>query len=153
MRDLGKKRAYAKQHYRDNWLHYQEYHRKYATENRKQKNLNNIKYNRKIKLEVLSHYGGVPPVCACCDERAIEFLTIDHIEGGGNKHRREIGRRNIYSYLKKGDWPLGFRVLCMNCNFALGHFGYCPHEEGVHGHIQVDLESYAHQAAFYLFPS
>ncbi len=135
MRDLEKQRAYAKQHYRDNWLHYQEYHRKYAAENRKQKNLNNIKYNRKIKLEVLSHYGGAPPVCACCGEAAMEFLSIDHIKGGGSRHRRELNRSNLYGYLKKTGYPDGYRVLCMNCNFALGHFGYCPHGGEINEHI------------------
>lgn len=25
-------------------------------------------------------------------------------------------------------YPAGFRLLCMNCNFAIGHFGSCPHQ-------------------------
>lgn len=34
----------------------------------------------------------------------------------------------MYRWLRNHGYPLGFRVLCMNCNFALGKFGYCPHD-------------------------
>jgi hypothetical protein len=34
---------------------------------------------------------------------------------------------NLYLYLRANHYPLGYRVLCMNCNFAIGHYGYCPH--------------------------
>jgi hypothetical protein len=27
-------------------------------------------------------------------------------------------------------YPPGFRVLCHNCNMAIGLFGVCPHERG-----------------------
>jgi hypothetical protein len=77
------------------------------------------------------HYGG--PQCACCGEGEYEFLTIDHINGDGAAHRRQMGsRRDIYRWLKQNNYPPGFRVLCMNCNFALGYHGYCPH----HGWVQ-----------------
>jgi len=36
-------------------------------------------------------------------------------------------RSHIYEYLKSNNYPLGYRVLCMNCNFAIGVYGYCPH--------------------------
>lgn len=80
------------------------------------------------KLEALRMYGGT--TCACCGETHIEFLCIDHINGGGMAHRRTIGAyigNNFYRWLKSHGYPLGFRVLCVNCNFALGHAGYCPH--------------------------
>lgn len=128
MRDLEKKRANARKHYRENRERYLKYFSDYAKTHRAQKNLNNIRYNRKVKLEVLTHYGGNPPRCACCGEEAIEFLSIDHIIGGGNKARRELNRPNLYGYLKTHNYPLGYRVLCMNCNFAIGHYGYCPHQ-------------------------
>jgi hypothetical protein len=31
-------------------------------------------------------------------------------------------------WLRKNGFPKGFRVLCHNCNFAHGHYGYCPHK-------------------------
>lgn len=78
-----------------------------------------------LRVEVLSAYGGH---CQCCVESAIEFLAIDHINGGGRKHRAEIGQ-NIYPWLKRHGFPKGFRVLCHNCNMAIGLYGYCPHEK------------------------
>ena len=88
-------------------------------------------YRQQIKLAVFEKYGGAR--CACCAEERLEFLSIDHINGGGAKHREQItgDRRNgsnLYFWLRTQGFPPGFRVLCMNCNFAIGHFGYCPHE-------------------------
>ena len=76
--------------------------------------------------EVLTHYGGR---CACCGEEIIEFLGIDHINGGGYQHRKQIHGTSIYSWLKRNNYPEGFRVLCHNCNMALGFYGYCPHKK------------------------
>lgn len=90
------------------------------------------KERQKLKLEVFEHYGGVPPKCGCCGEAHIEFLSIDHIAGGGEKHRRSIKKRagiNFYRWLRKNNFPKGYRVLCHNCNCALGFFGYCPHKK------------------------
>lgn len=73
----------------------------------------------KRRMEVLIRYGGNPPKCECCHENIPEFLTIDHIDGGGRRHRRELGTSTIYSWLRRRGFPLGFRVLCMNCNWAM----------------------------------
>lgn len=81
----------------------------------------------KEKMRIISHYSNENMNCSCCKESNIEFLTVDHINGGGHKHRKEI--KNLYSWLKRNHYPDGFRILCMNCNFALGKFGYCPHNK------------------------
>jgi len=84
---------------------------------------------KKLKREVLNNYNG--PKCVCCGETNINFLTIDHIKGKGNEHRKMVNDpkgSKLYRWLKKNHFPEGFRVLCMNCNFALGHFGHCPHQ-------------------------
>lgn len=84
-----------------------------------------------LKLEVLSHYSQCgDAVCACCGEDEIEFLSIDHINGGGIKQRKKLGRSgwSFYLWLKSNNFPDGFRVLCHNCNQSYGQFGYCPHE-------------------------
>jgi len=44
-----------------------------------------------IRTQVLHHYGGEHPKCACCGVDFNEFLCVDHINGGGNKHRTMIG--------------------------------------------------------------
>lgn len=86
---------------------------------------------RETKAQVFEAYGGAR--CACCGDDHLEFLSIDHINGDGAQHRRQMtnGRSrvygNIYGWLKTNGFPPGFRVLCMNCNFSLGKHGYCPH--------------------------
>jgi hypothetical protein len=89
-----------------------------------------------MKLIVLDHYSGGSMRCACCGVEYIEFLTIDHINGGGAKHRRLLGSGSLstggghfYSWLKRNGYPNGYRVLCQNCNFSHGVFGYCPHDK------------------------
>jgi hypothetical protein len=60
----------------------------------------------------------------------MEFLVIDHVFGGGNSHRRELGYSGspFYYWLVKHGYPDGYQVLCHNCNFAKSHGG-CPHEK------------------------
>lgn len=89
-----------------------------------------VESNRRLRLEAITAYGGK---CACpgCQETRLEFLAIDHIDGGGNKHREQIGASNATHFcrwLKKNNFPPGFRVLCHNCNCARGYYDYCPHE-------------------------
>lgn len=82
---------------------------------------------RKERLKCIDFYSNGKNECACCHEKNIEFLSLDHTNGGGNKHRKEINRRNINGWLIKNKFPEGFRVLCHNCNQSLGCYGYCPH--------------------------
>lgn len=80
-------------------------------------------YNKRVRAIVLEHYGNK---CTCCGETKPEFLCMDHINGGGSQHRKEI-KRNIYYWLRSQDYPPEFRILCHNCNLSLGFYGYCPH--------------------------
>lgn len=59
--------------------------------------------------------------CARCQFSDIRALSIDHINGDGAKHRKEIGGGRIYRWLLKQDFPEGFQVLCMNCQFIKAH--------------------------------
>jgi hypothetical protein len=87
------------------------------------------RFQEKLKREVFAAYGGYR--CACCGEAERKFLSIDHVNGGGQKHRRQIGDSEMYSWLRKNGFPPGFQVLCHNCNMgkALGG-GVCPHRGG-----------------------
>jgi hypothetical protein len=88
--------------------------------------------SRDYRLMVLRHYSEGSPVCACCGERHIEFLCVDHVNGGGNRHRKEIGGGSrTFLWLIRQGFPAGFRVLCHNCNSAIGHYGYCPHSRAL----------------------
>ncbi|HYT41037.1 MAG TPA: hypothetical protein VEP90_01705 [Methylomirabilota bacterium] len=81
----------------------------------------------------MTHYGGETPTCAClgCRETIDQFLCIDHINGGGNDHRKEIKRNGaaFYQWLRTNSYPEGFQVLCHNCNMAKSLYGKCPHED------------------------
>lgn len=80
---------------------------------------------RKIRNEVLQNYGGK---CECCGETERAFLTIDHVNGNGGQHRREIKRFDIAYWLWLNKFPTGYRVLCFNCNVAIFRNGICPHQ-------------------------
>jgi len=72
--------------------------------------------NAKLARQVLEHYSKGTPRCAYCGETDPIVLQIDHIDGGGNKHRKTLGNVHLYSWLKKQGYPEGFQVLCANCN-------------------------------------
>lgn len=70
---------------------------------------------RKLKLIAFERYGGA--VCARCGDDRFGVLTIDHIAQDGAEHRKSVGLKDaIYKWLKKANYPSGFRVLCANCN-------------------------------------
>lgn len=103
--------------------------REYYYRDRKKNLSANQRYREKLRAEVFEAYGGT--VCACCGDNHPEFMTIDHINGDGAAHRREIGKSTykLLLWLKKSGFPPGFRILCMNCNFSYGMKGYCPHQK------------------------
>lgn len=90
-------------------------------------------YYRNTRFKCIEFYSNRLFVCSCCNENHYEFLTIDHINGGGVQHRKELKAQktsqDIYRYLIKNNFPDGYRVLCYNCNCCLGHYGYCPHSQ------------------------
>lgn len=89
-----------------------------------------IKKNRGERYETLLHYSnGDRPSCRCCGETRIEFLAIDHINGGGGKERKRLGRggSQFCAYLRMSKYPTGYQTLCHNCNMAKGYYGHCPH--------------------------
>lgn len=76
----------------------------------------------KLKIEALSHYSAALE-CAWCKIDDLTVLSIDHINNHGAEHRKEIlndahaGGVTFYRWLKKNNWPAGFQVLCMNCQW------------------------------------
>lgn len=90
---------------------------------------------KKMKDAAYAAYGGY--VCVCCGETNPLFLSIDHIDGDGNKHRRSmVGKhaknvgasRDLYRWLMRNGYPPGFQILCMNCNVGKSRNGnVCPH--------------------------
>jgi hypothetical protein len=140
-------REYQRARRRENPERYREYDRKYYLKhrsdpkwrekrraylitycrlNKNRRNAVSRNWHQRLKASVLEHYG---IACACCGESTYEFLCIDHINGGGNRQRKQFGcNRSFYSWLKRTGYPEGFRTLCHNCNQSLGYNGYCPHQ-------------------------
>jgi hypothetical protein len=84
------------------------------------------KWHVKLRKECIEAYGHT---CECCGETTYEFLTIDHIDGGGRRERDQHGGgSNLLRALRKNSFPPGYRVLCYNCNNSYGMYGYCPHK-------------------------
>lgn len=107
-----------------------EVHDAWAAKNQDYLKKKSAQRRMELRLKVLRHYG---PDCACCSEARVEFLAIDHTDGGGTQHRLSLGARgrgiSFYAWLIKQGLPEGYRVLCHNCNTALGLYGYCPHAQ------------------------
>jgi hypothetical protein len=82
--------------------------------------------HRELREAVLVLYGYT---CTCCGESRREFLSIEHINGGGTQHRKSMDCQKIYRQLLAEEKPLpDYTLLCHNCNQARGYYGYCPHE-------------------------
>lgn len=97
----------------------------------------NARTRKRLRNRVFDAYGG--PVCACCGETETVVLTVDHINGGGNQHRRQIQKENpvvyrgdgsmLRKWLSDNNFPPGFQVLCFNCNASKGgNNGVCHHQ-------------------------
>jgi hypothetical protein len=111
-----------KKWYNENKLKCQETGRRNYHKNKEQRKEHQAQYyqQRKIycKKQVLFHYTDGNNNCNNCGENIFEFLTVDHINGGGNEHRKSIGFTDIYAWLIRNKFPNGFQILCYNCNCA-----------------------------------
>lgn len=70
--------------------------------------------NRIVALQI---YSDGYMKCELCGIDDIDVLSIDHIGGGGYKHVKENNIKGQFvRWLKRNDYPDGFRILCHNCN-------------------------------------
>lgn len=99
-----------------------EYMRTYRQEHPERDEGNRVRCLLNLKTLVFSHYSGNGiPKCANCKERRLVCLTIDHINGGGEAHRKRIGKSggySFYAWLRDNGYPPEYQVLCMNCQFV-----------------------------------
>ncbi len=72
--------------------------------------------NLKIKKRIISHYSNGKMKCAKCGFSDLRALSLDHINGDGYKHSKNI-RRGLYRWCINNNFPNMFQVLCMNCQF------------------------------------
>ncbi|RDJ35314.1 MAG: hypothetical protein DWQ19_10900 [Crenarchaeota archaeon] len=68
-----------------------------------------------LKIEIFNHYCNCNIECKNCGQNQLHLLTVDHVNGGGSQHKRRI--KNLYSWIKRNNFPEGFQVLCWNCQF------------------------------------
>ena len=92
-------------------------------------NRENIARRNQVRDVVYKAYGGY--ICACCGETEKAFLSIDHINNDGAKHKREhrlhTGEQ-MHRWLIRSGFPRGFQILCMNCQWGKrNNNGVCPH--------------------------
>jgi len=101
---------------------------KWQQENKDRRRDINATWRWKQRLKIIEAYGGC---CKCCGELIPHFLSIDHINNDGYVKRLngEQSGAALYKKLEKLGYPKDeYQLFCMNCNFAKGHFGICPHE-------------------------
>ena len=109
-----------------------EYDKEYYQKNKEKIYEQKKKYRQENKKVVYNHYSNGVIQCACCGEKEIDFLSLDHIYSNGGKHRKKLG--GSFSVLKwaiKNNFPPIFQLLCMNCNFSKGkrgNIGKCIHQ-------------------------
>ena len=79
-----------------------------------------------LKMEIIDSYGGK---CECCDEKRIEFLTVEHKNGDGKEHRSKVGKTKVMQDLKRRRYPKneGITILCLNCNWSTRLGKPCQH--------------------------
>lgn len=137
LKNKERKKEYNRKDYLKRKSRYLELAKKRAIENKEEIKHYMYVYNHKrhlgFKLKVLKHYSKGKMECECCGERIIDFLTIDHKSNDGAKHRKTIGSAHVYKWLIDNNFPEGYSVLCMNCNFGKGlkyNKGICPHKKG-----------------------
>ena len=112
MRNKERRNAYGKRWRAEHKEYVKAYNKSYHQKAKQQR--------VKRKIAVLTHYGNGKCACTICGESRLACLSIDHIHGGGNKHRRllKLSGRTFYSWLTRNNYPKGYQTLCMNCQFC-----------------------------------
>lgn len=143
--------AYQRQWYKDNKEKAKEYNKEWRQKNRgkitaqrKERRANDPAYREKenaaqrrrvqkrlkdLREEIFIHYSNGEIKCACCGETERKFLSIDHIRPVKHHLKNYDHGTNLYLRLKREGFPIGYQVLCYNCNIAKGIYGVCPHRE------------------------
>lgn len=80
----------------------------------------------RLRAELLAAYGGR---CACprCPETNQAFLTLEHVNRDGGKHRKQVGSHSYADLRRRGFPQEGYTLLCWNCNAGSRFTGVCPH--------------------------
>lgn len=82
------------------------------------------RYRAELRQQIIDAYGGS---CVCCGSTRERHLALDHVNGNGNQHRREVSSNNltILRLVVQQGYPSDFQLLCHNCNFEKHVDGRC----------------------------
>ena len=80
----------------------------------------NATHNRRrqrIRLAILDAYGDSK--CILCGYNDVRALDLDHVDGGGTKHRKQLKGTYVQAMLHREGFPDKdkYRILCRNCNW------------------------------------
>jgi len=101
-------------------IYQRNYHLTYDLLHKKERRLAVHNYFVTLKLKLLAYYGNGKVACVKCGFDDTRALSIDHINGNGNTHKKEnniSSGTDFYRYLKREDFPEGYQTLCMNCQY------------------------------------
>ena len=141
---------YSKQWYIDNMDREKKKHKDYRELHKEEHKTKRFA----IRLEVLKYYSDNTLRCKNCNEEHLEFLEIDHINGGGKKHKRDMNFGSVYDWLYRHNFPDKniYQVLCSNCNTkkvkiaskAKGEFGTSQQRSTYNYRYNLKLDIYSH---------
>jgi hypothetical protein len=77
--------------------------------------------NKKLLEEIFDHYGHKCSIIKC---GSLNNLRVDHI--GGCKKDKYLKGHNLWRWLKKNNFPSGYRILCTRCNTLDGYLRSSP---------------------------
>jgi len=100
--------------------------KKYRQDNKARFKISSKLFFINQRKKLLEIYGDK---CACCGEDNPLFLTLDHINNDGAKHKKRVGRNNIWRDVIKHPDKTKYQTLCFNCNCGRQrNDGICPHK-------------------------
>jgi hypothetical protein len=77
---------------------------------------------RQRKQKVIDHYSKGTGCCARCGYKDLRALSVDHKASDGAARREEQGKgSNFYQWIVNNNYPEGFQILCMNCQWVKRH--------------------------------
>lgn len=97
-------------------------------------------YAKRDRLLCIKAYGGH---CKCCGTDVEKYLQLDHIEGGGNEHRKIVyGRKegDMAKWARKNGFPSILQLLCANCHQAKTKNQSCSTDD--HKRMIYGIESF-----------
>ena len=124
-----KSRIYRRNHLKEDAKRSSEYRKRHPEQVKKTLHLNYLQHKEQrnrnskeaylaLKLETFRKYSNEnTPLCKICKEYDLVFLTLDHIRGrNAEGHSTSFSGDKLWRYLRREKFPIGYQVLCWNCN-------------------------------------